>query len=258
MILLISQYNSFSQVNKLISSINFSKCKLVLVNQSQKKFISPDIDVINLNKTISLSKSRNMALDYSLKKGYFKLIDFIMFPDDDAVFCSHFWDYSERYIKKTSLLDVHYGEDKIFRNRWLSFLKYKSVMSSNIIVSIKDFNNFRFDENLGLGAKYGSGEDIDLFWTIGEKKFEFIKDIYIHHPLSSSDDVNLNKSFNTLGNYFLGHLAVCNKHKRFIPILISILFPLFKIIILKNILVNFKIFKSRLNIFVSFYINKIN
>ena len=258
MILLISQYNSTRHVNKLINSLDFSKCKLVLVNQSDKEFISPDIDVINLNKTISLSKSRNLALDYCLDKGYLKTTDFIMFPDDDAFFCSHFWNSPELYIKKTSLFNIHDGHKKIFRNWTIGILTYKSVMSSNMIISINDFNGFRFDENLGVGTKYGSGEDIDLYWTIGEEKFDYIKSIYLHHPLATSDDSNLNKNLITLEKYFLGHLAVCKKHNRIFPVFISILSPLIKIITLKNIFTNFNLFKSRLKALFVFYNNNSN
>ena len=67
------------------------------------------------------------------------------------------------------------------------YLSYKNVMSSNIVINIKDFKNFRFDENLGIGSKFGSGEDLDLFWSIGAEKFNLLKDIFIHHTLVSSN-----------------------------------------------------------------------
>ena len=136
-ILLISQFNSTQHIFKLIRSVNLSSCKLVVVNHSQDNFDIPGVDVININRLVSLSKSRNIGLDYCVEKGYLKECDFIMFPDDDAAFSEDFWVNVDGRLNQTSLFNVEDNGKIMFKWWHYGYLSYKNVMSSNIVINIK-------------------------------------------------------------------------------------------------------------------------
>ena len=251
MILLISQFNSTQHIFKLIKSIDLTSCRLVVVNHSEDNHNIQGVDFININKSVSLSKSRNIALNYCVEKGYFKECNFIMFPDDDAAFSEDFWENIDVRLNQTSLFNVEDNGKIMFKWWHYGYLSYKNVMSSNIVINIKDFKNFRFDENLGIGSKFGSGEDLDLFWSIGDKKFNLLKDIFIHHTLVSSNYRDINDQ-SRLNKYFLGHLKVCQKHNRILPVVFSLFIPIARIMLFKSFNHNFKIFKNRLKSILKF------
>jgi len=77
-----------------------------------------------------------------------------------------------------------------------------------------------FDEKLGVGALYGSSEDVDLFLKLFEmgERFIFTNDIYTYHPKKTSayNDLALNKIILRFKNYSSGFAYIIFKYKLFL------------------------------------------
>ena len=133
MYLLISQSSSQELSKRLISSIDFSQCTVILVNQTKNSINDNRVIEIIYGSQISLSKSRNLALKFARSQGWYSKVSHILFPDDDAFYFKNFWN-------EFSPIDKSYLTNIIYQNRefikwWKSGpLKYLNVMSSNLVI----------------------------------------------------------------------------------------------------------------------------
>jgi len=88
-------------------------------------------------------------------------------------------------------------------------LALRVTASAALFVSGESIQQFRFDERLGLGAKVGSAEDLDLVLTLlrqGNKGI-FTQDLRVCHPHKPQ----------RAGEYFEGSIAALSKFYGFIP-----------------------------------------
>lgn len=168
----------------------------ILQNNVRSEVENTDNTVIHfiyLNDVISLSKARNIALNYICSKAL--SYDYIMFPDDDSTFDRDFFINFMNNIKSCSLIDVYgTGTSTLYKSHnfedgeILSIKNYKNAMSVNIIIDSdtqKKVGNF--DENLGVGNYYGAGEDADYFIRCinAGATFYYIKNLWNYHPFNN-------------------------------------------------------------------------
>lgn len=188
--------NIYKLINSIDCSIENLKVMLVVVSQRCK------IEIISNNPLLSivffetdkmgLSKARNIGLNYLLENNISS--EYIMFPDDDSSFDSNFFlnfpgllKTNKCYITpiyNTGTKDLYFSKAPHDDKR-LSPSDHQLIGSPNqIILYDKLKKNIAFNEKLGVGALFGSSEDIDLFIKLFKQgeHFFFINSIYTYHP----------------------------------------------------------------------------
>ena len=214
----ICRYNYKLNINIIILLQNSVK-----INQEKYQNKNTTINVITTNKKYSLSKARNICIDYiidnKIKSKY------IMFPDDDTTFDSSFFINFENTVTQNCLIDVyctetkhHYQAIKQLPDNSLT-TDYKYAMSVNMIISYDHFIHIgKFDENMGVGAKYGAGEDGDYFLRTCEKfgSFKVYHKLYNFHsaPDRKFEDLSLSKLIKRYKTYGEGVIYLLYKHNK--------------------------------------------
>jgi hypothetical protein len=233
-LILVSTFINNSHIHKLINSLLINdvfKLRLIIVNQTNisinpiiNEFLT--IDEILVEHTISLSKARNIALNYIFEKNI--IGNFIMFPDDDNSFDISFFNnfneiislYDSNLIIKvydqgTTNLHLKNKEEKTLLRK----KDYRYVASFNMIIK---YNLIRkiglFDERLSVGAKYGAGEDNDYFIRVQKNnKIIYTNKLYIFHPSASLkyNNIRTKNLINRFNNYGKGVIFMLLKHNMY-------------------------------------------
>lgn len=230
-LVLIATCTNSKYVNRLLDSvISNNQCVkvlfvLVLQNSSEAKYIENDfthIVEIIIPNMISLSKARNIALEYLIDKDI--LYRFIMFPDDDSSYDSHFFNSFIKEVKACSLIDVYgtntnslYKKSNLSNNQKLSLLNYRNAMSVNMIIDYTTVEKVGFfDENLGVGNYYGAGEDADYYIRCinAGASFYYLKSLWNFHPMDSdkNNQMSLSHLIRRYRSYGRGQIYMLLKH----------------------------------------------
>ncbi|MGL5570615.1 glycosyltransferase family 2 protein [Cetobacterium sp.] len=136
-----------------------------------------------------LSYNRNIGLD--LAKG--KIIGF---PDDDCEYNDNTLEKIHKFFFEEKVFNIYSCgvEDKITGKKFDFFKKSQHITKKNLMkvgcsitFFIKKKTNFstRFDNDLGVGAKFGSGEETDFIsslLSLNYKGYYFSND-YIYHEV---------------------------------------------------------------------------
>ncbi len=199
--LICATINRTEEVICLLNSLTGQSCQdfeLVLVDQNSDDRLIPIIDsyseqlnIKHIQSEPGLSRARNRGL--AAAEG-----EIVAFPDDDC------W-YGDNLLEKTALLTEQNPEiqgitgicfdDRInksygrINNRKGLITKFNVWLkgSSASMFLLRDFieqNKLNFDENLGLGSAYYSGEETDFILTmlkIGGNIY-FDPEIRVGHP----------------------------------------------------------------------------
>lgn len=222
--LIVTTCDNLCVFRRLLDSIKYSNFKLhqlIVIDQSEnletKDLVEKYKDYINIiyiyiGKRISLSKARNIGIKYSSG-------DILGFPDDDCwyeedFFCniSNIFENNNYDMILTSVFDPL--RNKIYGNKQSSkeieVIKKNNIIkySTSVGIFIRVNNEFeKFDEQLGVGAKWFGGEDIDYvaryIWK--NKKVVFINSLKVYH------EVDLNRDNEKEYRYSVGFGAVSKK-----------------------------------------------
>lgn len=147
---------------------------------------------IQLSNKESSSHSRNIGIEYILKNDI--CFEYLLFPDDDTVFDSSFFELFEKVVHGNTIMNVLCKDTKVPYSSYKiedgALLKKKDVLfvgCVRLILSKKTFDRVGyFDEQLGIGAKYGSGEDGDYFLrALAYDEFHYTDKVYNLHPSPS-------------------------------------------------------------------------
>ncbi|MFV0595794.1 glycosyltransferase family 2 protein [Shewanella sp.] len=204
--LIVTSSSDFLVINRLFHSLNVQNVtfdiNIFFVNQhklSYPGFLFEEnitLNVIEVNKVISLSKARNLAL-LNINLSDF---DVIAFPDDDCwyedsliknifnffdshlsydVLCTNVLDPSNNktYGGRPKGITIEVNERNIFSYPISVgiFIKLQSRLSGCVI----------FDETLGAGTDVGSGEETDLVYRLLKNgaKCLYLGDLFVYHPV---------------------------------------------------------------------------
>lgn len=195
--------------------------ELIIVDQNEENILKDIIEEYKQKfyinhvriKEKGLSLARNIGIKYAVG-------DIIAFPDDDCAyslgvlsFVNKLFTDSEEYDFVTfKLKDKDTGIDSNLK--WYSHdveITYKNifrtVISPSIFIKIKQRDDVFFDENLGVGRKFGSGEESDMALELIYRGY---KGIYstkylIYHP-------NKVEPIEKVYSYGLGYGATIKKH----------------------------------------------
>ena len=218
--LITAAYGRSTILNNLLSSLRaqtYKDFEIIIVDQNDHNEIEriiqnfKDLSIVYVrSERKGLSYNRNIGLKYA--RG-----DVYGFPDDDCY-------YDSNVLKKVH--DRFLGNDKGLKlvavevkdpktgNVWITkkdnIIRRKHLYDNCVSINffIKKEIGMAFDELLGVGAKFGSGEETDFLWEYFAKSDYglFINNTYIYH-LQQTGPVNDNRAY----NYGLGYGAIFKK-----------------------------------------------
>ena len=167
-------------------------------------------------------KNNEIGLSINRNKGLFMMSgDIVAFPDDDCEYSSDTLEKVVKYFEKNK-------DKKIYSCRTLEkgkdygtgvMLDYSTeITKDNVAETVKSITFFvnytfedleLFDENLGVGAYFGSGEETDYVLTLLHKgyKGEYFADDIIFHPAKKGNYDDLDRAY----KYALGYGALVKK-----------------------------------------------
>ena len=226
--LVVATINRVDDVRALLQSLaeqTFTDFEVFLVDQNDDDRLGPVVETfllrLNLTRIHStikkLSHARNVGL--ALCRG-----ELIAFPDDDCIYPADTLARVDQAFKDTPDLAVLSGpamspEGRLGSGRWER--RSGAITMQTIWTSVIAFNLFisaswlrqvgRFDETLGVNAKFGSAEETDLVIRIiragGEGYYDF--SLHVIHPDKALTEISLKRAF----AYGTGLGYVLRKHK---------------------------------------------
>lgn len=203
-----------------LNSQDYKNFELIIVDQNENDILRDIVDSYKYDFYINhirirekgLSLARNVGIKYATG-------DIIAFPDDDCAysegilsFIVKFFEENEKFNFLTfRLKDRESGEDANLK--WYDYnveINYKNifrtVISPSIFIKIKSRDDIFFDENLGVGRKFGSGEETDMILELLHRGYKgmFLNDYIVYHP-------NKREPIEKVYSYGLGYGATLKK-----------------------------------------------
>ena len=218
--IIVTTIDRIKQIKGLIQSIeeqkfNHGTIQIIIIDQSRInlkeviKCYKHEVVYIKTNK-ISLSKARNLGLTYSTGK-------IVCFPDDDCVYEKGIFNRLYKIIHSQGKGKISFWQFPIFSiddkythvaRKWNKdpsriglFLMLKNTASAGIFIKSRDIIH-QFSEDLGVGAKYSSCEDLIFIWDNIINRdgihgyYVGASEKYIYHPENNYIDISKQKNYN--------------------------------------------------------------
>lgn len=216
-----------------LNDIDYEKnnLEIIVIDQNNKGFLDkdlsmyPDLLITHIHsEKLGLSHNRNLGLRYATG-------DIICFPDDDccfykntlrevlSIFLGSNIDFCMGRIydrSRKSNVIKNWPKKDFLLNRFNSYF-----INSSITLFVKRDYVLSFDENLGVGAQFGSCEDADLIYRMIENKARgiYTPKIELWHPEPNYRDISLIK----VTNYAAGFGYFVQKNIDIVKIILLLL-----------------------------------
>jgi glycosyltransferase involved in cell wall biosynthesis len=251
------------ELENLLNSLvlqTFKNFEVIIVDQSKsdsslivaEKFFE-SLDIIYLHSEIlALSHARNLGI--SKFSG-----EIVAFPDDDCQYDQNVLESINYFFEKNKYIQLatcnsrvsEFSNDKYHDSpseickisQWNIF---KVAISYTIFLKLESNIGLSFDEQFGVGAKYGSAEETDMLIRLLNSGIKgiYLPHITIYHPNNKLQSPE--KGF----RYALGFGALHRKHIKLLSIKFHFIVYLFssvmKIILFNDKALNFSILKGKL------------
>jgi glycosyltransferase involved in cell wall biosynthesis len=173
--------------------------ELIIIDQNQDDKIYNIFLKYKDEINIKYIRSSKKGLSYNRNIGLKECSgDIIAFPDDDCEYCYDtlkkvvsFFEASPEYSFYTCNVKDKDGNNSVLygdqADAEISLHNFMSTaISFTIFIRTESIIRFKFDERMGVGAEYGSGEESDLllFLISNHKKGFYHANTYIYHPNS--------------------------------------------------------------------------
>tara|TARA_B100000575_G_C23143738_1_gene666803 strand:- start:5924 stop:6787 length:864 start_codon:yes stop_codon:yes gene_type:complete len=204
--------------------------EVIVVDQGNSESVSTLCKFYGANyiatNTIGLSVARNIGLKKCKGK-------YIALMDDDAFIAKDYYKNLNLIIQNIEFedFDVISGRIMTIEDNSVALSRYQDsekkdinfnnidvILSSALVIKSKVFNTIgNFDENFGVGAKWGGSEETDLVARIIHKNYlvKYIPSLVIYHPRTDFDSMSLKDTFYKTYSYGLGRGAFLRKNKFF-------------------------------------------
>jgi len=235
--LIISTYGRYDEVELLLESLKKQDCgfdifEAIIIDQNDVIDLTPLVkkyenkfNLIHYKADFKgLSKSKNKGID--MAKG-----QILTFPDDDCTFYEDTISKALQFFAVNPDAEVVYGSvfdritNKNVMRNWSKESKKLNVYNFSLRYSaITCFTKMKtkFDENLGVGSKISSGEELDYIIRVLEsKEVYYFPHIQVWHPELSVSTMSNEK----IRNYAYGYGYAMRKNLNF-GVLIIFLFSL--------------------------------
>jgi len=266
--LLVATLNRSCEIKELLSSLlesNESRFEVIIVDQSDndltknviEEFKQLDVKYVKSLKK-GLSFNRNIALEMAIG-------DYYCFPDDD---CKFYPDTLSEVLSQFEHCNVDVILGRIYdRNRQKNVLKAWPVgkkkvtklnvyfLSSSITMFYsKKCKNIKFDEIMGVGARYGACEDPDYLYRTISLGYTGVYNskVELWHPEQIQKVLPLDR----VKSYASGFGFFINKNKSLFHYILLSVYLLSKLIKLLSGKVSLKQFQSTISGILNGYFRK--
>lgn len=194
--------------------------EIIIIDQSEEdnKNSLPNDDRIRYFhiEEKGLSHARNVGLQYATG-------DIIGLMDDDAVYEKYVLEKVNNFFEQDNKLglvsgcvrdfvtnEISLGEMKATEQKIVSNNIFRCCISPSMFIKKEIFHDNLFDEQLGLGAFWGSGEETDMALHVIYSGYNtmFYPNLIVFHPSCNKE----NEPFEKVASYSRGFGAVCAKH----------------------------------------------
>ena len=197
------------EINDLLNSLvlqTYKNFEIIIVDQNCHTMVEKvvekyknDLNIIYIrNQTRGLSLNRNIGLKECSG-------DIIAFPDDDCYYDKNVLEsINNLFIKNENVkFCACSAHDNVSKERFIvkqhntikrwQILKY--CISYNVFV--RNNKAAKFDENLGVGTYFSSGEETDYLFSIIDKGDYglFVKDSKVFHPANNINDISGERAY---------------------------------------------------------------
>lgn len=203
-----------------LKSQNYKNFELIIVDQNEKDILRDLVceykEKFSINhiriKERGLSLARNIGIEHVTG-------EIIAFPDDDCAYTVGILDFVHRFFKNNrdmnfltfKLKDRDTGEDSNLKwyNHDVEITNkniFRTVISPSIFIRFKNIEDIFFDEELGVGRRFGSGEESDMVLEILHRGYRgtYSTKFIIYHP-------NKLPPIDKIYGYGLGYGAIVKK-----------------------------------------------
>lgn len=225
--LIMPTLNRYDDIDLLMISLKeqtYKNFEIIVIDQNDNDKVKEIVDKYVNDIDITYIRSHKKGLSYNRNLGLSRAKgEIIAFPDDD---CEYNFDTLEKVIKffnenpefriyscKTLEKGKDYGFGKMLDTDIdiTSLNVFDTIKSITFFVKFGKDNYITFDERLGVGAEFGSGEETDYvlqLLSMGYRGRYFSKDV-VYHP--AKKDSKIEGKFNRDYNYGRGFGALCKK-----------------------------------------------
>ncbi len=266
------------EVEDFIKSLLAQKYKnyeLIVLDQNSHRKIEKIIEKYTSSMSIKYIRSNEKGLSLNRNKGL-KVAegDIVAFPDDDCEYSDDILEEVKKIFESHLELDIISTKTlEKGKNYGIGEMKKKdcNISQSNILETVKSITIFikikkgsiKFDELLGAGKEFGSGEETDYILKHLHQGYRgrFFSDLVVYHPAKRGNYNNLEREY----KYALGFGALCKKEsihrKNFIFFIIFIKKTyrnLFGILISKHRKYHYTLFRGKVIGFIKYRNRRIN
>jgi len=223
-------------LNSLVNQ-TYKNFELIIVDQNGNNRIELLAQSYSLNINVIQSSVKGLSLNRNIGLGHISG-DIVAFPDDDCEYkpdtletIASFFSTNTEYGFYTCNTKEKSSNLSIVTNlsNDTTIAKYnvmRTGISFTIFVRKNAVASFKFDEQLGIGAKFGSGEESDLLYYLLKNKNKgfYFSNNHIFHPHKPD---TIEKTY----NYGKGYGAIHKKaifYYGYYSVLFLFLFTLFK------------------------------
>lgn len=192
-------FSNFDYLEPLLENLNsqhYKNFELIVCDQNPNTSLKDIIDVTRVNfdvkyikiNTPGLSNARNIGLNAA--NG-----DIIGFTDDDCYYSPDLFQKIVEYFeinKQLKILSVAIrSKEDLSLLPFTPIRKKVPITFQNIFETITsvgifhlNIKNIKFDEKLGLGAEFGSSEEMDYVYQLLINNFHgfYLPELYVMHP----------------------------------------------------------------------------
>lgn len=226
--LVVATLNRVDDVRILLESLaaqSFSDFEVFIVDQNDDDRLGPVVDAFTPRLTLTRLRSAVRGLSHARNVGLLQCTgEIIAFPDDDCIYPVETLARVDQAFKAMSDLALLSGpamspEGQLGSGRWEQ--KSGEITMRTIWTTVIAFNLFisaawlrraeKFDEMLGVNAKFGSCEETDLAIRVmragGKGYYDFT--LHVIHPDKALTKTSLKRAF----SYGTGFGYVLHKHR---------------------------------------------
>ncbi|WP_439291306.1 glycosyltransferase family 2 protein [Lonepinella koalarum] len=194
----------------------YKNFELIIVDQNDHYKLQELVDLYSEKLDINYIRSSIKGLSYNRNLGIKVCTgDIIAFPDDDCYYSSNVlesvleqFSVSSPSLVLIEAVDPSTGVKYISKSDNVTKMNLmKSSLSCNIFLPLNQ--SFLFDENMGVGTYFSSGEETDYLWQqIKEQsKIVFTENAYMYHLQGGYNSFTFSKAY----KYGLGFGALFKK-----------------------------------------------
>jgi len=219
--LVTATYGRIDEIRVLLDSLSaqtYQNFELIIVDQNSHTYVQdlvelyPQLNIKYIRSSIKgLSINRNIGLKYC--QG-----NIIAFPDDDCFYSPDVLKHVNQLFSNNNEFAFLYTEvvdpqtKKLFIKSSTKPISRKEIIKYCISynIFIRKNSQISFDERLGVGTYYGSGEETDYLWAyLSHPDIGLcVPNVYIYHPQNSASSIT---NHQRTRSYALGFGALFKK-----------------------------------------------